>query len=102
MALQIGVEYELFWSLNPKKLRPFVKAYENTLKQRTLQSNYAAWISGIYATYAIASAMSEHTEYPEKPLALYENEHDIAERKAQESQMFSAYAAMFNRSFDTE
>jgi hypothetical protein len=32
--LTIGVPYELFWHLNPKKLKPFYTAYENKRKIR--------------------------------------------------------------------
>ncbi len=33
MALRMGVDYHLFWQLNPRRLQPFVKAYQEEQKR---------------------------------------------------------------------
>lgn len=100
MALRMGVDYCLFWQLNPRKLHPFVKAYQAEQKEQLERANYAAWLSGIYVTHAVAASLGENARYPEKPIDLYETEEDLESRKAQEAELFSAYVDMFNKSFD--
>ena len=99
MALQIGVDYELFWSLTPGKLDPFVKAYENTQKNSLEKINYSAWLNGIYVTYSIAAVMGENVEYPEKPLELISAEESEKQRQKRNSELFSAYAARMNEAY---
>ena len=62
-ALAIGVDYELFWVLNPKSLSPFVKAFN--LKQK--QDDFMAWQYGKYVKMAIVSSLDKNTKYPTKP-----------------------------------
>lgn len=100
MALQLNVDYHLFWTLNPKKLQPFITANQEQKKQKMEHANFKAWLNGIYTTYSIAAVMGENSKYPEKPLHLFSEKDDLDQRKEQESQMFSAYAAMFNKRFD--
>ena len=64
-ALMIGVDYELFWTLNPKSLAPFVKAFE--LKEK--HSDTMAWLSGLYVRSAIVSAMNKDAKYPTHPIS---------------------------------
>lgn len=60
----IGVDYDLFWTLNPKSMKPFVKAFE--LKQE--HENQIAWLQGMYIRLAIISAFNKESKYPNKPL----------------------------------
>ena len=46
-ALQIGVDYGLFWRLTPKKLEPFLKAYESKQKEQLEFINIAGWVNGM-------------------------------------------------------
>ena len=62
----IGVDYDLFWTLNPKSMKPFVKAFE---LKRTMD-NHNAWLQGVYIRLAIVSALSKNSPYPKKPLSL--------------------------------
>lgn len=59
----IGVNYEQFWTLNPKSLSPFVKAF--VLKQQYDDMN--AWSQGRYIMLAVASLFDKKTKYPTKP-----------------------------------
>jgi len=59
----IGVDYEQFWILNPRKLEPFIKAF--SLKQE--YDDRMAWLQGDYIRMAIASSMSKKVKYPKRP-----------------------------------
>jgi len=63
-ALMIGVDYDLFWTLNPKSIKPFIRAFE--LKQE--HENQIAWLQGMYIRLAIISAFNKEAKYPSKPL----------------------------------
>lgn len=67
-ALMIGVNYDLFWSLNPKSLSPFIKAFN--LKQE--YDDWMAWRNGLYIQMAIGSVLNEKNKYPTKPLTRVE------------------------------
>ena len=60
----MGVGYELFWTLNPKSLSPFIKAF--SLKQKYDDS--MAWQSGMYIRMAVASCFDKNTKYPNAPI----------------------------------
>lgn len=62
-ALMIGVDYDLFWELNPKSLAPFIKAFK--LKQR--YDDAMNWSLGRYFQMAVASNFSKEAKYPPKP-----------------------------------
>lgn len=98
-ALIMGVDYDTFWRLTPKKLLPFLKAYEERKREELKQINFASWMSGIYVSYSIASVMGDKNIYPERPLPLFESEEDEDSRRKQEAEAFGAYAAMFNKEF---
>jgi len=59
----MGVGYDLFWTLNPKSLQPFVEAF--TLKQK--YDNVNNWQLGLYIQVAIASVLDKKTNYPKTP-----------------------------------
>ena len=101
MALRMGVDYHLFWQLNPRRLQPFVKAYQEEQKAQLERANFAAWLSGIYVTHSIAASLGENARYPEKPIDLYETEEELESRKAREAELFSAYVDMFNKNFES-
>lgn len=60
----IGVDYDLFWTLNPKTLQPFIKAFK--LQQDNI--NAQAWLNGLYVRLAIASTFGKNSPYPKKPI----------------------------------
>ncbi len=73
-ALAVGVPYEVFWHLNPKKLESFYDAYR--IKQKIRDEE--AWIDNIYTLRAFQVVMAQFgaglsgkrstAEYFEKPL----------------------------------
>lgn len=60
----MGVDYELFWTLNPNSLTPFVKAFE--LKQK--YEDVISWREGLYIRMAIVSCLDKNAKYPKKPM----------------------------------
>ncbi|PJJ27837.1 hypothetical protein [Lacrimispora celerecrescens] len=48
-ALNMGVPYDLFWRLNPRKLLPFVEAYRRKQQQRSDEM----WLMGQYVASAL-------------------------------------------------
>ncbi|MEG2770410.1 MAG: hypothetical protein RR902_06280, partial [Oscillospiraceae bacterium] len=53
-ALSCGVDYNLFWTLNPRKLKAFIKAQEKINKRK----NYELWLQGAYFYNAMSIAIS--------------------------------------------
>lgn len=88
--------------MNPSKLKPFVSAYELMLKDKIEEMNFNSWMMGIYMSYSMASVLGENSNYPESPLSLFEHEDDEMDRSVKESELFGAYAAMFNKAFNKE
>lgn len=69
-SLAIGVDYKLFWHLNPKKLKAFYKADEISLKRRDAEM----WHMGQYILSAVSVATDHclngrkaRSQYIEKP-----------------------------------
>lgn len=68
-ALAIGVSYDLFWHLTPKKLESFYKADEIKRKRRDEE----AWFQGMYFASAIDSTIcnafrdGQKEKYANKP-----------------------------------
>lgn len=93
----MGVPYELFWKLNPKKLESFEKAHDLKLKH----DNESAWLNGFYGAMAIASCLSKKAKYPTKPIDFKneQNEIDQEEKNKIDSLRFSAWAQVFNEKF---
>lgn len=69
-ALSIGVPYDTFWHLSPKKLKAFYKAHEERIREQ----DYLAWLFNQYTLSAVSVAV-EHclagkkarSEYIKKP-----------------------------------
>lgn len=102
MALMMGVDYELFWTLNPRKLKPFQKAYSQRQKIKYEEMNYRAWINGLYVQNAIGSAFSKRGKYPDKPFRFNEsiNEKVSGEKpKSKERVQMEVIAMMWNKQF---
>jgi hypothetical protein len=51
--LSYGYDYELFWTLTPKTIKPFFKAHEMKVKEQV----QLAWIQGTYVKRAIESSI---------------------------------------------
>ena len=86
-ALTIGVSYELFWHLNPTKLKPFYTAFENQRKMRD-EENWIVW--GTYAmsmfSTVLASAFNKNSQakYIEKPVYQSAKENQITQKEKEQ------------------
>ncbi|MEG2717390.1 MAG: hypothetical protein RR961_08630 [Eubacterium sp.] len=101
--MRIGVPYELFWTLSPSKLKPFIKANEDRISEKNRIDNINAWRQGLYIREAIASCIDKKAKYPKMPfgeedrIANDPNQQDkIVEQRAQ---LFSAQMEVFNQKF---
>lgn len=101
-SLRIGVPYELFGKLNPKRIKPFEKAYMENSKQEQRERleylNVGAWLNGIYVAKAIASCFSKNEKYPEKPIDFnIGSSKEVSEKSLDENAAnFREYAIAFN------
>ncbi len=93
------MDYILFWQLNPKRIEAFISAYEEKQKIFIEQTNFTAWLNGVYITHAVGSVLSNDHQYMQEPIAFFENEDDKEKKAKREADMFGAYAIMFNNQF---
>lgn len=87
------VPYEVFWHLNPRKLKPFEKAYELEVEGRQNAKNLDAWLHGLYVQNAVASILSKGTKYPSKPFDLFNNHKKTVQEEGMD---FERYVNQFN------
>jgi hypothetical protein len=76
----VGVPYETFWNLNPKKLKPFYKAYQLKLEEK----NNELWLLGAYTYNAIISASPIFNPFAKKgtkPLPYLDKPFEVAGKK---------------------
>lgn len=98
-ALMIGVDYELFWTLNPRSLSPFTKAFSLTQKYQ----DQLAWQQGLYIRQAIASCFSKEVKYPTKPTSSIEVKNEpVAESPEEIKAKFLKHAMLLNTKFGKE
>lgn len=73
-AYRIGLDLDLFWRLNPRRMEPFLRMYENKrteeLREKREFNNQLAYLTGRYVQAAIASCLSKGCEYPKQPYDL--------------------------------
>lgn len=80
----MGVDYNLFWKLNPRKLEPFLKAYESKLKRR----NEEMWLQGAYIFDAVSKAIyNNFREKGKKPMPYLEEPYKLFEYTEQEKEI---------------
>ena len=82
------VPYETFWHLNPRKLKPFEKAYEMEMESRQARMNLEAWVFGLYNQHAVASILSKGARYPSKPIELFGKSKKTPEAEVEEFRRF--------------
>ena len=100
-ALQIGVDYGLFWQLTPKKMEPFLKAYESRQKEQLEFINIAGWVNGMYAGYSLGAAFGESVRMSQRNRFRSSDRRKMCRKTPTgKPRYFSAYAAMFNKQFE--
>lgn len=81
-ALLIGVSNEEFWSMTPKSLDPYYKAF--SLQQK--ENDNMMWMNGMYMAMAIGSVLSKDVDYPKRPM--------IAQQELESNQELLAHKRM--------
>jgi len=84
----MGVPYDTFWHLNPRKMKPIEKAYELKLEAQQNRMNLEAWVFGLYNQHAVASVLSKSAKYPQKPLELFGTKKKTPQEEADEFMRF--------------
>lgn len=99
-ALSIGVDYNVFWTLTPEKLEPFIKVFkereEREAESFQIESNFQAWLQGVYITKAISACFGKNVKYPSEPIRLKDEEVKPIETVSK----FEAWATAFNQQID--
>lgn len=70
-ALAIGIDYKLFWHLNPKKLKPFWEADKIRIQSRMAANETVSYMNGLYVAKAISACFSKGNKYPDKPIGIF-------------------------------
>jgi hypothetical protein len=99
--LAIGVNYDLFWTLNPADLKPFARAFD--IKRN--EADVLMWQQGMYIRIAIASCLDKNAKYPTKPfgLATKKSEANDEDKMQKEIRLrFMTHASMLNTRFRKE
>lgn len=94
-ALVMGVDYELFWSLDPITLSPFIKAFSIRKKMEDSER----WQLGVYIRGAVASVLSKDAKYPTEPIFSKEEakkEETEEDRMLEIKKRFINHAKMLN------
>ena len=88
-ALVYGVPYDLFWHLNPTKLKPWREAYE----EKNRANDVTARNIGRYVLEAIASCFGDHT-YTDMPYSIKEQQEE--QKGFTDAERFEIWAMQFN------
>lgn len=83
-ALAIGIDYNTFFILSPRKLKQFKKAHDETIKEQ----NHLMWIQGMYIQCAIGSCFSKEGKYPKKPFDIIPGKSDKVKNEMLEWEKF--------------
>lgn len=100
-ALLIGVDYHLFWTLTPKSMEPFIRAFKRKEERRQEQFDIIAWQIGGYVRQAIASSFDKNTKYPKEPYSQIESKVVVDEDISQDiiKRNFMSHMKMLNSRF---
>lgn len=88
--------------MNPRRLKPFIKAFQDQQKSEADRIDFIAWLNGIYEMRAIGAATSGKVQYFEKPIGQEEHAEQANDNDEAALIGFSAFAAEFNKQFSKE
>ncbi len=109
-ALEIGISEAVFWTLNPRKIRPYIIAEENRIKKQMQLQNTMNYIQGIYFSDAIKctignmfSTDGKKFEFPKEPYPLFENKKELSEEeKSKQVDLFFKQLEVMKMNFELE
>lgn len=99
----MGVDWNTFWTLNPKKLLLISKGH----KKRLMQQDQINWLNGQYMVSAVGVAV-EHvlagrkavSKYIEKPILLQMDEEEQKKEKMKEVNLFFEKLKVMQENFE--
>ena len=97
-ALTIGVDYRLFWKLNPKTIEPFIESFKNKKHQQIDQINLQAWINGLYVMHAVAAVFSKNANYFDEPISFLDRSED--NKQSLDLKKFESFAILYNNEYE--
>ncbi len=97
-CLEMEIDYNTFWRLNPKLVKIHAKVFKNKQEEKRATINFNAWLHGIYMRDAIASCLSKSATYPDKPIELTAKKLSAKEN----AELFSDFASAWNTKFIKE
>jgi hypothetical protein len=81
-AYKIGVGWEEFWKLNPRKIMAIAEGYFQKEKERIQTENYLAYLQGRYFLDALmASVGNMFRNKGQKPITYPQKPYEITEKK---------------------
>lgn len=89
-ALSIGVDYNTFWTLSPKTLKPFFDADLRRFKRENDIADLKNWQAGQYYKIALADVVgtafgkNKVNNYPNKPLFQSDDSKQFTQKKKNE------------------
>lgn len=90
----------IFWNLNPKRLKPWQRQYEYDEQLRKDDQDYEAWLHGQYVLAAIGAAIDgKKCPYPTEPYSIMQRRDEEEEAKQTAADRFAAFAMAFNAGF---
>lgn len=108
-ALKIGMSEEMFWHSNPRKIKPYIKAYEERRKDDMRNANVVAYIQARYFCDSLACTVGNmfggKHEFPEEPydfLGEKKQQELSEEEKAAQVKLFFAELETMKRNFELE
>lgn len=101
--MSVGIDYSLFWTLSPKKIKPFFKANDLRLERESIQRDTLAWLTGQYVMIGVSKLFSKTVEYPSHPFSLQKQQEQVSVAKPTDMsdteagyKYMLAFAAQFN------
>lgn len=99
IGVRCGIPVELFYKLNPKKLKRWQAYFNEALIASENDLSKAGWVHGYYVRAAIGSSFSKKFKYPEDPyFQKPRTEPSEDEHVFTDADNFMAFAAAFNKS----
>lgn len=105
-ALAIGVPYETFWHLTPKKLKAFYKAHEI----KTKMEDEKMWMMGMYVVSALDSTVcnaflwrrkgEKGHGYEKKPFLQKQSKENTEEELQRQRELFVAKLEVMKANFE--
>lgn len=97
----IGIDYNLFWTLNPSKIKPFIRAFELKEKRKSSEMDTLAWDIGSYVLQALGAMLDSNTHYPHEP-NIYSKLMTDEERQEQLERENKEYMANFAKKYNLQ